>query len=289
MKITSKHPTWIKRGAMSIIILWALSMVAAVTQIDLSFQATGVLAVVHGGTGSTTSTGSGSVVLATSPAVTTPSFVGDITSNFGLGSSALLTTITNDTTTGTTANLLVKLSASAPSKAIITGTGDTSGIVGICLVNCGTTGSAGIAVHGQAGCTADNSITAGDYIVEGTTTAGRCKSIGSAPVTANQIIGRSQTTTAAGSTATIMVFGQDIPDTASSTNFADAEIPSGSINGSNTAFTLAHTPNPAASLQCKENGLYQRAGGNDYTLSGATITFGTAPTTGSTLICDYRF
>lgn len=72
-------------------------------------------------------------------------------------------------------------------------------------------------------------------------------------------------------------------------NFADAEVPSGTINGSNVTFTLAHTPNPAASLNCFENGLQQRAGGADLTLATATITYATAPPTGSTLDCFYRY
>jgi len=71
--------------------------------------------------------------------------------------------------------------------------------------------------------------------------------------------------------------------------FADAEVPSGTINGSNVTFTLAHTPSPAASLSCYENGVQQRAAGADYTLATATITYGVAPPTGSTLVCFYRY
>lgn len=71
--------------------------------------------------------------------------------------------------------------------------------------------------------------------------------------------------------------------------FADAETPSGTINSSNVTFTLAHTPNPSADLNCFENGVQQRAGGQDYTLATATITYGAAPLTGSTLICFYRY
>lgn len=71
--------------------------------------------------------------------------------------------------------------------------------------------------------------------------------------------------------------------------FADNEIPTGTINGANTTFTLAHTPSPAGSLNCFENGLQQRAGGADFTLATATITYAVAPPTGTTLICDYRF
>lgn len=57
-----------------------------------------------------------------------------------------------------------------------------------------------------------------------------------------------------------------IPTTGS--NFADAEVPSG---GTGTAFTLAHTPNPAASLILVWDGLIRKAG-NDFTIAGANIT-----------------
>lgn len=75
----------------------------------------------------------------------------------------------------------------------------------------------------------------------------------------------------------------------SSPNFADEEVPSGSINGSNVTFTLAHPPSPAASLILSLAGLvqWQNASG-DYTLSGATITFGTAPAVGP-LLAWYRY
>lgn len=72
-------------------------------------------------------------------------------------------------------------------------------------------------------------------------------------------------------------------------NFADNEIPTGTINGVTTAFTLAHTPSPALSLNCFENGVQQRAAGADFTLATATITFGVAPPTGTTLVCNYRW
>lgn len=71
-------------------------------------------------------------------------------------------------------------------------------------------------------------------------------------------------------------------------NFADNEIPSGTINGSNVTFGLAHTPNPAGSLQLFRNGLLQIAG-TEYTLATATITFATAPLTGDTLVAWYRY
>ena len=72
-------------------------------------------------------------------------------------------------------------------------------------------------------------------------------------------------------------------------NFADNEVPTGTINGSTIAFTLAHTPSPALSLNCFANGIQQRAAGADFTLATATITYGTAPPTGTTLVCSYRY
>jgi hypothetical protein len=71
--------------------------------------------------------------------------------------------------------------------------------------------------------------------------------------------------------------------------FADAEVPTGLINGSNTSYTLAHTPSPAASLKIFKNGQELIAGGADYTLATATITMTTAPATGDTLIAFYRY
>jgi hypothetical protein len=73
-------------------------------------------------------------------------------------------------------------------------------------------------------------------------------------------------------------------------NFSYAEVPSGSINGSNVTFTLAHTPNPSAGLDCRLNGLGQRVGGSDdFTLATATITYNAAPLTGDTLVCWYPY
>ncbi|MFC9436913.1 hypothetical protein [Nocardia sp. NPDC057030] len=65
------------------------------------------------------------------------------------------------------------------------------------------------------------------------------------------------------------------------------ETPSGSVNGSNTAYTLANTP-VAGTESVFLNGLLQEPGaGNDYTISGATITYLTAPATGDRLRVSY--
>lgn len=78
-------------------------------------------------------------------------------------------------------------------------------------------------------------------------------------------------------------------DASGSSNFADDETPTGAIDDVNVTFTLAHTPSPAASLQLFLNGALQQPGGGDYTLATATITFNSAPLTGSILIAWYRY
>lgn len=72
------------------------------------------------------------------------------------------------------------------------------------------------------------------------------------------------------------------------TSFVDSETPSGLVNGSNTSFTLSNTP-ISGSVKLFKNGVRLRAGaGNDYTISGSTITMLTAPQTGDILVADYR-
>lgn len=73
-----------------------------------------------------------------------------------------------------------------------------------------------------------------------------------------------------------------------SANFVDKEIPSGAINGSNTAYTLANTPT-AGTEHVFVNGILQESGaGNDYTISGATITMLSALATGEKIRVTYR-
>jgi hypothetical protein len=81
-----------------------------------------------------------------------------------------------------------------------------------------------------------------------------------------------------------------IPGTGTPTNFNDAELPSGTINGTNLTFTLAATPSPAASLTLYKNGVLLTQGG-DYALSGATVTFANttvAPQSGDSITASYR-
>lgn len=71
------------------------------------------------------------------------------------------------------------------------------------------------------------------------------------------------------------------------TNYITRETPSGSVNGTNTAYTLAHTP-VAGSESVFLNGILQDPGaGNDYTISGGTITFADAPVSGDKIRVSY--
>lgn len=69
--------------------------------------------------------------------------------------------------------------------------------------------------------------------------------------------------------------------------FIDDETPVGDVNGINTDFTVNNTPNPTASLKVYVNGQRVRIT-EDYTFTAKTITFLTAPPTGSIILVDYR-
>ena len=74
------------------------------------------------------------------------------------------------------------------------------------------------------------------------------------------------------------------------TNHVNGEVPTGTVNGSNTTFTLTHTPasvfGGASSLRLMLNGdrIFPTT---DYTISGATITMLTAPSGSDALAADY--
>lgn len=65
------------------------------------------------------------------------------------------------------------------------------------------------------------------------------------------------------------------------------EVPSGLVNGSNTVFTLSATPVANASVIMVLDGVTQ-TNGTDYTVSGTTVTFTTAPASGTELVAIYN-
>lgn len=66
------------------------------------------------------------------------------------------------------------------------------------------------------------------------------------------------------------------------------ETPSGTVDGSNTSFTLANTPPAGSTVSLSLDGLIlTQGGGKDYTISGASITLAVAPAVGQNLWAIY--
>ena len=71
-------------------------------------------------------------------------------------------------------------------------------------------------------------------------------------------------------------------------DITNKETPSGTVNGSNTSFTLTFAPVSSDSLDLYLDGILLRLT-TDYTISGTTITMGTAPATGQFLYASYQY
>ena len=71
-------------------------------------------------------------------------------------------------------------------------------------------------------------------------------------------------------------------------NFVDKEAPSGAYNGSNTTYSLANTPVSGSEHVYLNGGLQESGAGNDYTVTGATITMLTAPLASDKIRISYR-
>jgi len=85
------------------------------------------------------------------------------------------------------------------------------------------------------------------------------------------------------------VDGTSGPCASTSISFIDGEVPQGTINGTNGAFTLANVPNPTSSLSLFRNGLLLDQG-VDYTIVNNAVTFqsGFLPQTNDVLLATYR-
>lgn len=156
------------------------------------------------------------------------------------GTSYVSTSVANEGVTGTTVNKLAKLTG-APSTAIIAGTSDTSGIVGIVVGGAGTTGSAEIARMGQASCTFDaTATTAGHYVQISSTVAGACHDAGATYPTSGQVIGFVTQTTAGSGVANVLL-RPDIQAVTGGSVSAGARI---TVTGSTVAHTYVDGSHP---------------------------------------------
>ncbi|MGH9519704.1 MAG: hypothetical protein ACRD2D_08635 [Terriglobales bacterium] len=111
--------------------------------------------------------------------------------------------LANDSGTGTTVNKLAKVISTG---AIVSGTGDTSGAVGIVTAGAGTTGSATIATQGIATCQFDaTAVTEGDWVQISSTIGGDCHDAGATKPASGEIIGHAVTSGAASTTQSVLV------------------------------------------------------------------------------------
>lgn len=90
---------------------------------------------------------------------------------------------------------------------------------------------------------------------------------------------------------TIMIIGDELVAVGGTIAGTDTlplwnEVPAGMVNGSTTAFTLAHTP---SALALYADGRLMKPSGNDYALAGATVTFVSAPPSSTVLLADYQY
>ena len=85
----------------------------------------------------------------------------------------------------------------------------------------------------------------------------------------------------------VAVWATDANGLASSA-FVNGEVPSGAINDANTSYTLANTPFLASEALFLDGLRLTEGGGNDYTISGSTVTMLYAPLTGQNFLVDYR-
>jgi hypothetical protein len=98
----------------------------------------------------------------------------------------------NYSSSGTTANQLTSIAVTGTtSYATGAAASASTGVIGICVLFCGTTGTAQIAREGVVSCSFDGSATGGDF-VQASSTAGECHDTGSAtyPTNGSQVLGR---------------------------------------------------------------------------------------------------
>lgn len=97
-----------------------------------------------------------------------------------------------------------------------------------------------------------------------------------------------------GTNVTITQSGQKLTfaaATSGTTSTMIRETPSGTVNGVTTAFTITHAPASANSILVWINGINvpKGASAGQFSISGTTITFGTAPATSSVLECQITY
>jgi hypothetical protein len=200
---------------------------------------------------------------------------GDITS-----AGALLTSVANNTSTGTANAHLAKLDSSG--NAVKTGMGDNFGILGVVVSGGGTSGNAQIAVAGQANCVFNLGTTAGDYVQSnpsGMSGSGTCRDAGSTYPTTGQVLGRVLSTNVNAGTYPVFLFGAE--QLAAPSDFSGAL--QGDVTGTQTGTVVVGvngSPVPISAAVLATNPSGQLISGanttlpNNITGNAATVTNG---------------
>jgi len=135
--------------------------------------------------------------------LTTPLFNG---TNCGITNGpGIYVCIANANPTGTTTSTLTTLINTTSQATIATNT-TTTGIIGICVAACGSSGTATIEQAGTLPCIFDGATTANHYISPSSTVGGDCHDAGPAPATGVQVIGQVLTTNGGAGTYQINLF-----------------------------------------------------------------------------------
>ena len=116
----------------------------------------------------------------------------------------------NGAATGTVVNKLAWLNASDPAGVRAPPLGETGGVLGVCVANCGTTGTATIVMQGIVECEFDAATISGDYVTLSTTVAGACQSAGATFPTTGQVLGRVLETIGAAGLADVVLWGNGV-------------------------------------------------------------------------------
>ena len=122
--------------------------------------------------------------------------------NASMGTGYLSSTKTAGST-GTTANLLVKIDSTG--NVVTAAAGDT-GILGVALSTASSGNPVEVAVSGIVNCVADNTTVIGEALIVGTTTAGRCRDA-SGIAMGTQVIGKALTAVTAGNVVSVQLYG----------------------------------------------------------------------------------
>ena len=128
----------------------------------------------------------------------------------GGGSADQIRITRNNATAGTVVNRLAWLNTADPATVRTPALGTTGGVLGICVANCGTTGTATIVMQGIAECDFDDATVSGDYVTLSTTVAGACQSAGDIFPTTGQVVGRVLETIGAAGLADLVLWGDGV-------------------------------------------------------------------------------